>query len=100
MKRYQVGLDRILAWVKGQTSCEHKETQICYRDDYATGHLVCWKEFCMNCHKMLRSGIGPYDKKTDIPGRITKDHPNTVYDEGYYLNLDALKAIDKKEKKI
>lgn len=90
-KRFQGGIDKMKAWAEGQSDCKHIETQICYRDDYAVGDLVCWKEFCKNCHQYLRSGIGKYEH--DVPGRKAVDHPDTIYDSGYFFNWEALKKL-------
>lgn len=84
IKRYRLGLKRWINWANGKSDCPHSDTKVCYRDDFAVGDIVCWKEFCNQCYKMVRSGIGQY--VYDVPERTVHIDPKTRYDEGYYFS--------------
>lgn len=84
-KHFKRGLERIQAWSEGKTECLHSNTKVCYREDYAGGDLVVWKEFCNECYKNIRCGMGRY--VCDIPGRTVMIDPKTKYDEGYIFTL-------------
>lgn len=74
--------------------CTHKKSMIHYRDDYAVGDLVVWKEFCRGCGKMLSHGMNQYVKSEDNDRDATIS-PTTRYDEGYFFNLEFFKFPEK-----
>ena len=85
----EVPLQRVVRWLLKENNCSHPQTKVCYRENYAGGILVCWKEFCNVCGKMIGSGIGLYDKQ--VKGRTVTIDPATKYDEGYVMDTDFLK---------
>jgi hypothetical protein len=68
--------------------CPHKSSNVCYRDDYAVGDLVVWKEFCRGCGKLLATGMNQYVQS--VPDREVIISPTTKYNEGYYINRDFI----------
>lgn len=87
-KRFATGWENLIAWSQDKTDCKHAETKVSYRDNLAVGDIVCWKEFCNRCHKLIDCGVGLYVQK-DMTRKVTID-PATRYDGGYYLMLSKV----------
>ena len=77
-------VEQLMIAKKKNKPCIHEKSMIHYRDDYAVGDIVAWKEFCRNCGKLLDHGYNQYVKPENIAREVTIS-PLTKYDEGYYI---------------
>jgi len=69
---------------KKRNVCKHEHTRIDYRDNFACGDVICWKEYCLDCNRKTdRRGIGLYKPDVDYPNTIINE--DTIYEGGYKI---------------